>query len=33
MEAYEIHLQTGDSLDRYLQADDSILLDGVINRL
>ena len=33
LEAYEIHLQTGDSLDRYLQADCSILLDGVINRL
>ena len=33
LEAYEIHLQTGDSLDRYLQADDSILLDGVINQL
>ena len=33
LEAYEIHLQTGDSLDRCLQADSSILLDGVINRL
>ena len=33
LEAYEIHLKTGDSLDRYLQADSSILLEGVINRL
>lgn len=28
LEAYELHLQTGDSLDQYLQAGESLLLEG-----
>jgi len=33
LEAYEVHLETGDPLDWYLQADGSFLLDGVVKEL
>lgn len=33
LEAYELHLWTGDPLDTYLQADEGLLLDGVVNEL
>lgn len=33
LEAYEVHLETGDPLDCYLQADGSFLLDGVVKEL
>lgn len=33
LEAYEVHLQNGYPLNTYLQADESLLLDGVVNEL
>lgn len=33
LEAYEVHLETGDPLDWYLQTDESFLLDGVVKEL
>ena len=33
LEAYEVHLETGDPLDCYLQADGTFLLDGVVKEL
>lgn len=33
LEDYEVHLETGDPLDCYLQADGSFLLDGVVKEL
>lgn len=33
LEAYEVHLQTGYTLDTYLQADESLLLDGAVKEL
>lgn len=33
LEAYEVHLETGDPLDWYLQADGSFLLDRVVKEL
>ena len=29
LEAYELHLQTGDPLDKFLQAEETLLVDGV----
>ena len=33
LEAYEVHLKTGETLDTFLQADESLLLEGVVNQL
>ena len=33
LEAYEVHLLTGDPLDMYLQVDESLLLDGAVKQL
>ena len=33
LEAYELHLRTGDPLDKFLQAEETLLVDGVPLRL